>query len=362
MALYLVLVGDNWRSEFDETVATPVEITDDAPAPLEEFDQVRVWRATEDDRGRKAGHFEEMEQDDLLLFHDGDCPVAADALTRLPDESEIELSGRDLEQARQSRHQLYVESHRLYQLYRDLMDGRFDRDAVKTFLAKTIVTPTDTPTLFELFCIFRLIRALGALDENLHLRPIATGDSKIARFRSAEREISVYHDSTGDFDFFEAFPKPDDLATSVPDPMVRYTEAMAAYEEHVEQFLGRETRQGIYSGRPDILIEEWDLTTDERQLRQVLIGEVKYTDQESTFAQGLRELLEYMYFLRDEAEYRYTESSPLVKGLICTDGASTSETTVKDVLHPRTADLQSERAGLRLQQHLATRSTGQMRF
>lgn len=271
-------------------------------------------------------------------------------LTRLPDEADIELSRRDLDKTRRSRHTLYVESHRLYQLYRNLMDGRFEKEAVRSLLNESIVTPAETYTLFELFCIFRLIRTLYAFDEKLQLRP--TDHKEIARLRTPDREVLVFYNSTGSFEFFEEFPTPDQLAgADVPQSLLRYAEAMSAYEDYVETFLDREIHQGFYGGRPDFLIEDWVLDPDKRRLRSILIGEVKYTGQQETFVTGLRELLEYLYFIRDKTQYLYSTPSSTVTGIICTDGIETDVDTDGDITHLVTSDLQTGTMTDRLQEY-----------
>jgi len=75
-SIYTVHVGDEWVSEFQETVRSPVTVNADTPALSSDSGPARIWGATEDERGTKRTHFEEMASDDLLLFHDGDVVFA----------------------------------------------------------------------------------------------------------------------------------------------------------------------------------------------------------------------------------------------------------------------------------------------
>lgn len=73
---------------------------------------------------------------------------------------------------------------------------------------------------------------------------------------------------------------------------------------------GRGGENSLWGGRPDILIERYSTTDDNGAdtLSQVFIGEVKYTQNFDYAATGLRELLEYMAFVK------YTDSGEYVEG------------------------------------------------
>lgn len=66
--LYLAQVGDDWLSEFQRTVAQPIEIEgNDIPEELRDYEDVRVWGTT--DGKRKRTQFNQMEIGDLVFFH-----------------------------------------------------------------------------------------------------------------------------------------------------------------------------------------------------------------------------------------------------------------------------------------------------
>lgn len=95
------------------------------------------------------------------------------------------------------------------------------------------------------------------------------------------------------------------------------------------------TDRRFYTGRPDILVLKYDTTGNDEQLTDVLIGEVKHTTAPETFATGLRELSEYLYFARTNTEYLFdtSASSVSVTGLICTDGVTTAADSSHDITH-----------------------------
>jgi hypothetical protein len=121
-----------------------------------------------------------------------------------------------------------------------------------------------------------------------------------------------------------------------------------AVEEHarmVDDFLQRGSQQSFYSGRPDFLILEYDGPGTQAQLREVTLGEVKYTASDSTFASGLRELLEYLHFAQENGAYLFEEPDVTVQGILCTDGVSTDTETVDYITHHTTEDLRRWAAG-----------------
>ena len=74
--LYLIPVNNQWRSKFEESLASPVDLTqyENVPAQLEGFDTVRLWGTTETDgAGKKQAAIDQMEARDYCLFyHNGE--------------------------------------------------------------------------------------------------------------------------------------------------------------------------------------------------------------------------------------------------------------------------------------------------
>ncbi|WP_137285479.1 hypothetical protein [Halorussus salinisoli] len=270
-------------------------------------------------------------------------------LDALPSSDEISLSSRDLTTARRSRHRLYTEGYRLYRLYDDLMNSRFDRQEVRDLLTETLVTPTKDYKLFELFCVFGVIRQLQQQYSELELRPIKPEMEALAWLDSPNRRVEIYYDQNGPLSFFEAYPDSDELAKlGVPEMVQRQAEAFEAQERAVEDFLSRGSQHTFYSGRPDFLVlvyrkEDASGPTDEDEgeLTDVLLGEVKYTRSKATFSRGLRELFEYLYFVRENDQYLFGEKAVdgEVVGILCTDGVNTDTDTSEGVTHITTDNI-----------------------
>ncbi|MCO8254538.1 hypothetical protein NKF26_12065 [Haladaptatus sp. AB618] len=268
-------------------------------------------------------------------------------LDALPSPEEIHLSDRDLTAARRSRHQLYTESHRLYQLYVDLMNDRFDLHPVRELLSKTIVAPTKNHKLFELFCIFGVIRQIQKRYPSLELRRIEPGMETIALLEGPDYRIEVYYDQNGPLKFFESYPTLEEIeGRDVPMMMKRHAKALESQEQAIDDFLSKSSRHSFYSGRPDFVVLAYkkpneESGNDEESLTDVIIGEVKYTRSETTFSQGLREVLEYLYFAREADQYLFNNLSQecRISGLLCTDGVSTETQSSQSVTHLTTEDL-----------------------
>jgi hypothetical protein len=212
-------------------------------------------------------------------------------LNRIRDGQTISVSGQDMNTARRSRLGIYTEAYDLYDTYQRLQADTFDPD-VTDLLAETLIVPNTTPTLFELFCCFRIIRILNRHTPGFSLQPIDGQSDALAHLESPDARIEIHHDSTGNLSLHESFD-PTDRPTQ---PLfARYADALADYSNTLETLTGNPHDPDFYSGRPDLIIERYDTTADD-QLVAVLLGEVKYSDTKQTFKQGLEELLMYRQF------------------------------------------------------------------
>lgn len=266
-------------------------------------------------------------------------------LDHLPSADKIEITDQDLATARRSRHRLYSKGAELYQLYEDLLNDRYNQVDVQELLRETIVTPTEDHVLFELFCVLSEIRRLRRGHDELALQRIEPGMDEIALMENDQRRVAVYYDQGGPLDFFTAHFDAADLRQDwdVPTPMIRRAEALERHESLVESFLESGKQHSYYSGRPDLIVVEYNKTGDGEQLDRVRLGEIKYTRSESTFATGLRELLEYVHFAQEAGQKEYVFNDQLadddVEAILFTDDVETTADTVDGVEHRRTAAL-----------------------
>jgi hypothetical protein len=258
----------------------------------------------------------------------------------------IRLSKRDLETARRSRHQLYSEGHRLYRLYDDLMNDRFAREPVRDLLTETLIIPHQDHKVFELFCVFGILRRLRSRYPDLQMQRIGSDSSLLASFDSPDQSIEVYYNQNGPLQFFEEYPSAEELDDSAtPDKLHRHRVALDSYEDGLAKFLSKSTQHSFFNGRPDLLILQYekieDNSSDRENLSEVLIGEIKYTQSTTTFSQGLRQLFEYMYFVQSDEGYIFDidNDNPHITGILCTDGVETEMSSTDGVTHLTTQSL-----------------------
>lgn len=235
-------------------------------------------------------------------------------LSRLPSPGSYSVTTRDVDAARRSRRPFYRDAAALWRLYNDLLDGRYDRTDVQELLRETVIAPSEPPRLFELYAVFRLLDSLD--NSALQYRTVAPGTGAVASLETPQTLVDVYCDATGPVTLSE--PLPSTPPESVREPFSRTLAAARAYDSHREAILGTGSRAGYYDGRPDFVVCVFDRLDGNRSLRAVTLGEVKYTRREATLARGLRELSEYLSFVRHDGEY-LAESDVLLRGVLVTN-------------------------------------------
>jgi len=243
-------------------------------------------------------------------------------LNRIADGQQISVTGKDLNTARQSRLPLYTEAYDLYEMFQRLQSDTLDPD-IAALLADTLIVPTDTPTLYELFCVFRLIQLLNNHVPGIELQPIDGETDALARLETSNRRIEVYHDQTGNLDFHERINPDDDPS---PATFERYQDAILEYTDVLESLTNTDHNPVLYSGRPDIIVETYDTRGSTDELMSLLIGEVKFSGQAQTFRRGLQQLATYQKFARYDGDYLDSKSTVPITALLITNGYETTGT------------------------------------
>lgn len=243
-------------------------------------------------------------------------------LNRIAPGQQITVTNQDLTAARRSRLELYRDAYDLFDRYRRLQTDQFDPD-VTELLTETLVVPANEPTLFELFCLFRLLRILNNDTLGIQLNPIGTASTALAQLTTDHHRIEIYHDQTGAIDFYEPVD-PDDIPTHPG--FKRYQDALVDYTDALRELTGTDRHPVLYRGRPDIIIEVYDTTTSNPDLVAVLLGEVKFSSAAQTFRDGLQELATYRRFAFHD-RYLVDDSDVPLTSLLITNGYSTPGTT-----------------------------------
>lgn len=215
-------------------------------------------------------------------------------MNRIKDPEEYQVSERDLSISENSRKMLYKEAAKLLIKYNKLMEGEYEEEELKRLLNETLIIPGDAPTLFELYAVFKILRSL---EDDFTLLKYEEGSSEIALFEKDETRVLVYHDSTGGMTFYEKLLDLRKKKANI-EYLERFRKSTLKYNDLIKKLLDVD-RSSVYGGRPDILIEHYE----KDELKKLVIGEVKYSDTESTFKKGLKELVDYLYFAREGEKY-----------------------------------------------------------
>ena len=241
-------------------------------------------------------------------------------INRIMKPEKYQITNRNISICESSRKELYQETAKLMNRYNKLMEGKYTkdeyRDLIEELLNQTLILPGETHKLFELYALFGILKKRKIeLGQKFELKKIELGSEEIAFFKekNGNREIKVYHDSTGS-KRINLFINLKDIEGKNPQNEVlkKYKEAVTTYSKLNEELLENKN-SSFYSGRPDILIEEYK----NKKLEKVVIGEVKYTDNKSTFRKGLKELVEYLYFSRENNKYLLDEKK--MEGILIVD-------------------------------------------
>ncbi|UTF55589.1 hypothetical protein [Natronosalvus rutilus] len=236
---------------------------------------------------------------------------------------ETEISKRTIESVKRSRSKFYREAAILLDRYRQLMSHELDSVEARDILDHTLIAPDKAEILFELYWVFRVLDAYEGVEYRV-LTDNQNDTSTIATWEHRDSRFALYHDATGENLTFE---ESIDAENVKPDGyLYRMNEVLCRRKSLSSDMLDHGGRDVLWGGRPDIVLEQYKEKSDgEQELAQVFIGEVKYTQSIDYVATGLRELLEYMAFVKHQSTSEYVEraenvlDSVNVKGVLFVD-------------------------------------------
>jgi len=245
------------------------------------------------------------------------------------------VTDRTIESVKRSRSQFYREAAELLDRYRQLLRHELNSAEARDILNHTLIAPEKTETLFELYWVFRVLDSFDAAEYRV-LADWRESPSTIARWEQDGSRFVLSHDSTGEaLTFHESLDTQDINSDGY---LFRLNEVLGRWQSLSKELLGRGGSESLWGGRPDIVLERFEENTDgEWLVEDVFLGEVKYTQNVDYAATGLRELLEYMAFVRHDSESReYVErsehvlESETVRGLLFTDDLGVDAADVEE--------------------------------
>ncbi len=228
------------------------------------------------------------------------------------------ITDRTINSVKKSRSKFYREAAKLLERYRKLMDYEIDQAEAEDLLKNTYIKPEKTEVLFEFYWLFKILNSFEGVKFNL----IEGGNNAVAEWEDDRFRYRIYHDSTGKMKFQENL---EDVNLPEEDGyLYRQGKVIKKWQELAEEAFDLKGTDQLWGGRPDILLEKYRKFEDSKdELVGLFIGEVKYTENPDYAAQGLKELLEYMSFVRGKDGYLSDKSGvfddPGITGALFTD-------------------------------------------
>ena len=238
-------------------------------------------------------------------------------IRRIKEADEYHVTDKMINKALCSRSELYREAGTLLHCTIDLMEEGLTCSRITKILNK--IEPRES-VLFELYCVFELIKSLKR--DNLTLKPIMIDQSidqnQVATLESKSTgvEIKVYHNSKGSLSFIVT---KQEVEKSTADNFMKSKQEMMLDE--IDTYCKLENiseKKYVYRGRPDVMIEKFR----HKILEKVVIGEVKFTENKETALRGLRELFEYIYTAKKGEQILKEErgDNKIVSGFLLVNG------------------------------------------
>ncbi len=215
----------------------------------------------------------------------------------------VKISSRDIRQVLKSRSKLYRDAARLLIIYNNLMNYDIDISVAKEILNTTFILPERESVLFEFYWILKIIRLFRIKKFNDIKYEIRSQQRNlVASWSDNAYTFKIYHDSIGNFKFFETIQ---DLKKDL-DGIDNFFSRSVLIREKLPDFIAK-GGCAYWIGRPDIILEKYN---DKGVCEGLLIGEVKYTKNQDYALIGLKELLEYISLVKEEKEdkkFQYKE-------------------------------------------------------
>ncbi|NLC65315.1 MAG: hypothetical protein GX752_00075 [Clostridium sp.] len=217
------------------------------------------------------------------------------------DISSVKITSKMIQDVLKSRNELYRYSAQILKLYYEIMS--MNKKHINNLFSKTFIELKSVDEVFEFYCIFKYIR--NKFDRSNIKYNIIDGEEKyLASLEDDEYLYKIYHDRIGT-KYLKFNLAIDEMRNT---SNIHLNKKIASLDRRNEISLSLEKDSistNYWSGRPDLLIIKLD---KKLKLISLEIGEVKHTNNINYMYQGLEELLEYMYLVRD-SNLNYIEFS-----------------------------------------------------
>lgn len=235
----------------------------------------------------------------------------------------IVIDQKTLNNVSKSRNKLYSEAAKLIKYYFRIM--KLDNAEIIKMLRSTFIEVSEDYTLFELFWVLKIIKD-NAIDRKMYI--LDKKNKKVAEWENNEKIYTIYHNSSGskEISFKVHVDEIKGIKNNVVEKQVKIindTNKIAS-----KLFDGQNiNKQMLFDGRPDIIIEIRE--KERKKLLKVIVCEIKHTIDKDYSIQGLKELIEYMNYIKQNLEDSYKYVSEIndvkVEGILFLDKISVNE-------------------------------------
>lgn len=229
---------------------------------------------------------------------------------------QVKITNKMIQDVLKSRNKLYRDSAQILKLYRDIM--AMEEKQMEDLFAATFIELKNINEVFEFYSIFKYMR--GKFNPSyVKYNMIGINEKCLAKIDDGEYRYKIYHNRTAK-EYLNFAYTIDEVNSSESLFVNRKVESFEEKAVIYEQLAGKKMNENYWSGRPDLIIIQLD---QEDNLESIELGEVKYTDDTNYMYQGLGELLDYIYLVRDQKE-NYLESD-LIRGLLFIDNINLNQ-------------------------------------
>lgn len=227
-------------------------------------------------------------------------------VARIREPETYEPTERMMETAEHARNDIYREAETLLRKHQKSRAG--DHEAIRDLLNETLITPDKEEVLFELYVLFRYVRAIeNHQNGQTSVSTIESGKQEVARIESAVgKDVVLYHDNSAhkDLDFVAEPLEKADADLTRTEKIKRESRSLA------QQYFNDYDYDEHHSDRPDIIV----LEIQDEDGWKYLITEVKYSQRPEYILDGVEETLEYLAFLRKDNTLVFDDDSPFGSG------------------------------------------------
>jgi hypothetical protein len=220
-----------------------------------------------------------------------------------------------IQDTKKSRNILYQEAAELLEYYKYFINEegwKEDQAEIISLLNETFIKPQKESVLFELYWVIKIIQYNS---QNYRLKLIDGSKNLIASWTDNNLRYNIYHDSIGSSRINWSVDL--DELKNIENKFFKRKILSRRKAREISEIFKSKIDSKYWTGRPDIVIEIINENKD--RLEKIVIGEVKYTNRESTAKEGLKELLDYMQLVRTKDSNKYINNNIGIVGLLLLD-------------------------------------------